>query len=187
MTLYRLILTTALTLVCSSAFADAPAIGKSLPLLVIEDKGEILYQAEEDDFSFAPWSSATNPGQTHVIQYFGANVGDRDTFEPLTDLIQSSLQPGSVYVSTVLNLDAAMWGTSGFVISEIKKNKKIHKGSTMVLDEDGDGVDTWGLGKDGTGVVILDKNGIVLYFSKGSLSPEELEAAMSLIETNIKS
>ena len=62
--------------------AGAPAVGAPLPVLEIADRGELTMSG--DEFSFVPWSSDTNPGTVHVIQYFGANLGDRDVFAPFT-------------------------------------------------------------------------------------------------------
>jgi predicted transcriptional regulator len=86
-------------------------------------------------------------------------------------------------VSTVLNLDAAVWGTTGFVVSELKKNKQQHPSATMVLDADGEGVDTWALGEAGTGLIIMDKAGIVRYFSLGSPDENALATTLELIKT----
>lgn len=159
--------------------AGAPTVGAPLPVLQIEERGELTMSG--DDFRFVPWSSETNPGKVHVIQYFGANLGDRDVFQPFTDMLQAKLEPGTVHVSTVLNMDAALWGTTGFVLSELEKNKKQHPQATMVLDEDGAGVTTWELGDDGTGLIVMDDKGVVRYFKRSSLNEEERASALELI------
>jgi len=167
---------------CSGATqAAAPTIGAPLPVLKITDRGELTMSG--DKFSFVPWSSATNPGKVHIIQYFGATMGDRKVFEPVTDLLETSMEPGTVHVSTVLNLDAALWGTSGWVLSELEKNKKIHPEATMVVDEDGAGVAQWDLGEAGTGLIVMDDQGIVKYFSRKSLNEDELTSTMELIRS----
>lgn len=169
----------ALLLGSTSVFAGAPSVGSPLPVLEIEERGELTMDG--DEFSFVPWSSGTNPGKVHVIQYFGANLGDRDVFQPFTDLLQESVKPGTVHVSTVLNMDAALWGTSGFVLSELEKNKQMHPQATMVLDEEGSGVNAWDLGEDGTGIIVMDAKGIVQYFKRSSLDKEERASTLALI------
>ncbi|MGB1142269.1 MAG: YtfJ family protein [Halioglobus sp.] len=160
-----------------TARAEAP---ETLPELVIADRGELLMDGE--DFSYATWRSDANPGTIHVLQYFGGTMSDSKTFEPFTDLLQASLEPGMVHVTTIINMDAATWGTSGFVVSELKKNKKMHPESTMVLDEEGVGVKQWNLGKDGTGLFIVDTQGQVLFFSADALTEEELQGNLDLIK-----
>jgi len=182
MSLKQTLLTCAMFFAAVSVHAGAPQVNSPLPTLDISDRGELVMNGE--DFSFAPWSSDTSPGTIHVLQYFGGTMAASETFKPFTDQIESSAQPGSVHVTTIINLDAAMWGTSGFVVSELKKNKKIHPTATMVLDEDGIGVKRWELGKDGAGLVIVDSEGKVLFFSREPLSDIEIQTNLELIKAN---
>jgi predicted transcriptional regulator len=59
--------------------------------------------------------------------------------------------------------------------------------STMVLDEDGAGVSAWQLGKPGAGLVILDSQGIVRYFTTEAMSAEEMRASVDLVRSNMDS
>jgi uncharacterized protein len=185
MPLSRLLCSLVLVLACGTTLAAAPAVNSPLPLLAISERGELIKTG--DDFSFVPWRSDTNPGTVHVVQYFGASQAASETFKPFTDLLQSSLPPGTAHVTTVLNLDAAMWGTTGFVISELKKNKRIHPDATLVVDDKGTGVGAWDLGKDGAGLMVLDKQGIVKYFTRKALSEQELAATLELVRANARS
>lgn len=164
--------------------AGEPTVGAPLPELAIDERGELV--AEGDDFAFQPWTSATTPGKVHVIQYFGAKLGHRDLFKPVTDRIEQEFEPGTVHVTTVLNMDAALWGTSGMVLSELEQNKRRYPTATMVVDEEGSGIDTWNLGKEGTGLIVLDHSGIVRYFTRGSLDDAELASTIELIRANIQ-
>ena len=123
MKISRLMATLVFSLFCIGSFAAAPTVDAPLSTLTIEERGELTMSG--DDFKFIPWNSDKHLGQVQVIQYFGATMGDSKIFEPFTDLLQESLEPGTVQVTTVLNMDAAMWGTSGFVISELEKNKRL--------------------------------------------------------------
>jgi uncharacterized protein len=185
MTISRLMATLVVALFCSGSFAAAPTLDAPLSTLTIEERGELTLSG--DDFKFIPWNSEKHLGQVQVIQYFGATMGDSKIFEPFTDLLQKSLEPGTVHVTTVLNMDAAMWGTSGFVISELEKNKRLHPDSTMVVDEDGTGVSEWALGEAGSGLVIVDAKGIVKFFTLKAMSEDEMATALALIKTNAKS
>ena len=111
-------------------------------------------------------------------------MSDSKIFEPFTDLLQKSVAPGAIHVTTVLNLDAAMWGTTGFVISELEKNKRLHPESTMVVDDEGTGINQWGLGDEGRGLIITDANGIVKYFTPKAMSDDEMATALALIQAN---
>ena len=161
------------------ALAATPTAGEPLPPLDIDDRGELV--AAGDEFEFVPWSSADSPDTVHIIQYFGAKLSHRDLFSPFTDALEEHFEPGAIHVSSVLNMDAAMWGTTGMVLSELKKNKRRHPQATMVVDEEGVGVQGWDLGEDGTGLIITDARGVVRYFSRQPLDEKEVASTINLV------
>jgi uncharacterized protein len=179
MAMMRVLFSIIFTLCCTYVMAGAPAIDAPLPLLSITERGELTMT--NDDFAFVPWRSDANLGKPQVFQYFGATMSDSEIFKPFTDLLSNSFPAGTIHVTTVLNLDAAMWGTTGFVISELEKNKKVHPTATMVVDEAGSGVSEWDLGKDGRGLIITDDKGVVQYFTRQAMSAEEMAAALVLL------
>lgn len=178
----RAVLGFVLTLCCTSVLAEAPSVDATLPVLSISERGELTMT--NDDFSFVPWRSDTSAGKVQVLQYFGATLKDSKIFEPFTDQLQNSFAPGTIHVTTILNLDAAMWGTTGFVISELEKNKRLHPDASMVIDDEGTGVAEWDLGKEGSGLIITDAKGVVKYFTKAAMSTDEMAAALALVRSN---
>jgi YtfJ family uncharacterized protein len=181
----QLICSVLLMFISTLAFAQALLLDSPLPALSISDRGELFM--ENDDFGYRPWSTKQNPGKVHIVQYFGATKGDSELFKPFTDLLQHNLDLGKYHVTTIINLDAAMWGTSGFVISEIKSNKRKYPLATMVLDEEGSGLNTWQLGEQGAGLVILDQEGVVRYFTKKPMTDAEMSASLDLVKSKIDS
>ena len=101
-------------------------------------------------------------------------------YEPFTDALQARYELGTYHVTTVINLDAAMWGTRGFVESEVMKSKRKFPLSTMVLDKSGAGVNTWQLGESGSGLVITDRQGRVHFYHNGAMSEEDMALAESV-------
>jgi uncharacterized protein len=181
----RMLCSLVLALICGNVFAAAPAVDSPLPILSIAERGELTMTG--DDFSFVPWSSEKEPDTVHVVQYFAATQGASETFKPFTDQLESSFEPGTIHVTTILNLDAAMWGTTPFVISELEKNKRIHPKATMVVDDKGTGVVEWDLGKEGAALLIMDQKGIVKYFTRQAMSEQEIAATLQLMHSNIGS
>jgi hypothetical protein len=174
-----------LMIASGAALAEVPTVQSPLPLLNITDRGEL--KLEDNEFSYTPWGSEQNRGKVHIVQYFGGTKSDSEIFKPFTDLLQETFGVGTYHVTTIINLDAALWGTSGFVVSEVKENKRKFPLSTMVLDEDGAGVSAWQLGKPGAGLVILDSQGIVRYFTTEAMSAEEMRASVDLVRSNMDS
>lgn len=167
-----------------AAVAGSLAVGGALPPLTIEDRGEITLAGE--DVAYAPWNSSGLRNGVHVVQYIGATMGDKDKFKPLTDRIERDFPPGSVTVTTLINMDAALWGTGGLVASEIKKNKKAYPQAIMVLDEDGIGTKTWGLGDDGIALLIIDSEGVVRYaLTNQALDEKTLAEPLDLLRSQV--
>jgi YtfJ family uncharacterized protein len=139
---------------------------------------------EGDDFIFAPWTLPASLGKVHVLQYMAGRASARSQTRPFTDRLEA-LPDNSFHVTTVVNLDDALWGTSGFVVGELKSNKRKYPDSTIVLDEKGSGLSRWGLQPKGATVVVLDPGGSVLYFKEGAMSDPEIENTLEMIRQYI--
>ena len=161
------------------ASAQLPQLNAPLPLLQIEALGEVLLAG--DDYRFQPWSSGDSPGKVHVIQLFNGTVGDSKIFEPFTDGLQAAFEPGGYHVTTIINLDAALWGTTGFVVSQVKKNKRKYPRSSLVLDEEGIGARAWELGKKGAALVIVAPDETVRYLTLEAMTDQEIAAGLELV------
>jgi YtfJ family uncharacterized protein len=171
-----------LALLCLLALpAAALQKGESLPPLAIERLGEIL--VEGDDTRYTPWDSAGLDGQrVQVLQYLAARTSARALNKPFTDRLERSGIPLDRYhVTTIVNLDDALFGTRGFVISELEKNKRRYHRSTIVADEAGQGLGAWRLGKGSSAIIILGADARVLFFREGAMSEAEIEEALEMV------
>lgn len=167
------------------AMASAPAADQPLPVLKIAERGEMVLSG--DDISYRPWSGEVAPGTVHVVQYFAGTNAASEIFQPLTDALREAYPDGGYNVTTIVNLDEAMWGTSGLVASTLEKNKRKYPKSTFVLDEDGEGKKFWQLDEQGAGLIIVDPQGTVRYFAQAGLNEQELKSTISLVGTYIAS
>lgn len=183
MTLLRPLLSLFLTFTPLAALAGAPALDGTLPPLSIDSRGEITLNG--DDFDYTPWHSDALAGKVQVIQYFGATMGDSKKFKPFTDRLGTVIGDADVPVITIVNLDAALWGTSGFVKSELQKNKKSHPKAIIVLDEQGTGVETWRLGSTGSALMILDDQGRIRLLKQDALSEDETKDALEILKQTL--
>lgn len=171
-----------LVLLCLLALpADALPEGEPLPPLAIERLGEILL--EGDDTRYARWDSMGLDGQrVQVLQYLAARNSARAINKPFTDRLERSGIPLDHYhVTTIVNLDDALFGTRGFVISELEKNKRRYHRSTIVADEAGRGLEAWGLAKGSSAIIILGADARVQFFREGAMSDAEIEKALALV------
>lgn len=174
-----------LFLVAVMAYAQPPSLNNPLPELNIAEKGELLL--ENEVYRYRPWSSQRSRGEVQVLQYIAANMGGKKLFKPFTDILSVEFPDGTIHVTTVINLDDAMWGTGGLVISELKSSKKKYPKSTIVLDEEGAGKKAWQLGKKGAVLAVIDKSGSVIYLTQKALSEQELISTLALVKEKMGS
>ena len=163
----------------SLAVASAPEVGARLPDLSIDDRGELLVQ--DDEVSYRPWAYPQQTGTVHIVQYMAATKKAGDLHKPFRDRLDTDLPADSFRTTTILNMDQAIWGTGGFVISELKSNKKQYPKAVMVVDEEGQGAKHWALDDDSAALIIVDHEGTVRYVKQGEMSAAEVDATLALI------
>ena len=174
----RIVVVLASWLVALTAAADI-APGNRLPDLVIAEKGELVIS--DGEVGYKPWSYPQQPGKVHVMQYMAATRGASNINMPFTDKMKTDLPQGEFLSTTILNLDEAMWGTAGLVVSELKSNKLEFPKAVLVADEDGEGLSKWKLESENSAVIVTDPQGVVRYFKQGAMSDAEIESTLALI------
>ena len=154
--------------------------GDPLPPLEVAKLGEVLVEGEES--SFRPWQSGALSDRLHIVQYMAARMSARKLSKPFTDRLEKSGIPYARYhISTVVNLDDALFGTREMVLSELQKNKRKYALSTIVADESGRGRELWGLQESSSAVIILDTAGRVVYFHEGAMQEEDVQRALAVV------
>jgi YtfJ family uncharacterized protein len=166
------------------ALSNSLVSGQPAPDMAIEERGELIL--EGDKVTYRPWRYQLLDGKIHVVNYMAATMGASKLNRPFTDRLQETLEKGSYHVTTILNLDDAMWGTTGFVVSEVKANKRKHPTATLVLDEEAVGISAWQLENDNSAIVVFDAAGKVRYIKQGAMSETEIEQAVEMIRQFIE-
>ncbi|MEM6579696.1 MAG: YtfJ family protein [Pseudomonadota bacterium] len=160
------------------------ATGGRVPDLSITDKGQLGLSDEKVVYS--SWSYDQKPGKVQVVQYMAATRSASAMNKPFREKMRASLPlDGSFESISIVNLDEAMWGTSGMVISELKSSKTEFPYAVMVVDENGLGLTTWQLEKESSAVIVTNEEGEVLYFKEGALSEDEIDSTIKLINDAI--
>jgi YtfJ family uncharacterized protein len=164
--------------------AAAIKVGQQLTPLAIKTEGEIVLQG--DTISHKEWSSDSMRGKVQVFQYMAARMGMDKIHKPFIDAVTLASFPVDKFaVTTLINVDDAMWGTSGLISSELERNKKKHPKAVMVVDKKGTGLKLWNLQSKTSAIVILDGAGKVLFFKEGTLTDKDIEANLVLIEQSL--
>lgn len=169
----------------SSAVFAAITVGQTIPPVTIEQNGELHIKG--DTISYASWHTDALAGKVNVLQYLAGRMAASKLNKPFTDKLAAINLPLDHYrVTTIINLDDAMFGTSGFVSSELKNNKKKYPRSSMVADKKGLGAETWDLKPQGSAIFVVSAEGKVLFFKDGGLNNEEIDSVIDLVKQQIQ-
>lgn len=181
MKLKSLLLTAAL---CSqAAFATNVTIGEQLPATSVDDKG--LLMLENDEFSYRNWQTSELKGKVFVLQVMAGRTDAIELNDPMIQAITDAQFPGETFqMVTIINTDDAIWGTSLFVKGAIEDNKREHPYAEFVVDDSSKVHKFWELEKESSAIIILDKQGRVLYVKDGAMNSQEVTSAIDLIKAN---
>lgn len=167
------------------AGAAGITVGEKFPSIAISDLGECVLKGDET--AFAPWSSDGLDGKVQVVEYVAARAGIDDIHRPFFDALAAADYPaGAVGIVKLVNSDDALWGTSGLVAGEIRKNKKEKPEHRLVVDAEGLGQQQWDLEKKNAALAILDSSGTVLFFKEGSLTDQEIAQTIATIGEQLR-
>lgn len=172
--------------VSASLHAANISVGKLLPAVAIEDRGEIVLQADGSD-AYRPWRSEDTRGRIVVLQHMAARLSSKSTLQNFNDAMEKrAYPPDKVLVTVIVNLDDALWGTKGLVQGELKGNKKKHPQSNIVADKKGVARTLWDLKQQNAAMAILDADGTVLFFKEGKPTEQEANTVFRLIEQRLQ-
>lgn len=154
--------------------------GALLPELRVEELGELHLEGEE--VRYAPWHSGKSSGTVQVVQYIAARPSAKPLNEPFTDRLRDSGIPIERYhVTTIVNLDDALFGTRAMVLSELEKNKKRYFRSSIVADAHGLGLKTWRLQPKSSAIIVVGPDGRVKFFRDGAMTPAEIDHVLQMV------
>ena len=162
---------------------DSLAPGHSLPLLDIEAGGEIF--VNDDKVVKVPWSSTSfdQNNKVQLVQYIAANRGAIKQNKPFTDaLIKKRFSSKDLNTTIIVQMADTMSFLKGIVTNRMAKSKLKHETINFVIDDQGVGLQRWGMKPKSCAVIILDASGKVLFAKEGPLSDVEIENTLRLIE-----
>ena len=184
----------------SIALAEGITVGEKLPLVTIEDKGQMVFDYDVVDgamtyregskISYKAYSSADLNGKVHSIYHLAARSGVDDINQPYIDALTAAnlpqYQPDSPYKTlTILDSDAALWGTATVAIGMFEGSQKKLAHDYYVVDAKGAALETWGLEPKNSAVIIVDRDGTVLFFKEGKMSDADIASAIELIQKHL--
>jgi len=157
-----------------STYADAGPIrtGETLPPIDITSGGKIIL--EDSDYHTAPWAGPVPIPMVQVYQYVPGTRKGGSLYDPLTERMQRELDPTRFKITAIVNLDASSVFIKPFVRAEVVAKQRVFQLATMVLDEEGVGVEAWQLDREST-FIVTDEQSTVLAAIFGPPSQEDLD------------
>ncbi|OAT27099.1 YtfJ family protein [Proteus myxofaciens] len=187
--MHKIILAT--LLLSTSTWALAHNITENTTLaptpITVDDKGELLYDTAKDKFSYQNWNSSLLNGKVRAIQHIAGRSKAKEMNAPFIDAVKQAKFPQESYqTTTIINTDDAIFGTGPFVRGSVEDSKKEFPWSQFIVDADGVAQKSWGLEKENSAIIILDKQGKVRFVKEGILSGAEITKSINLINDLIK-
>ncbi|WP_027872664.1 YtfJ family protein [Spongiibacter marinus] len=170
-----------------SSLGMALEVGGNLPTLDVPSRGELVMSG--DKVSFSPWSSTSiSTGSPALIFHMPARMSSDAAIAPLRSRLEAGEYPTESFQSiSVVNLDDALWGTSGLVAGELAKNKRAHPQAVLVADDAGRGLKAWQLKSRTIAVILLNAEGEITYLKEGELSQDDIDTIIAKLDAEIAS
>jgi hypothetical protein len=173
--------------------------GQKLPEVTLQEGGLLVprtkvvegrMRLESKDLTRRPWESKELAGRVWTVYHLAARLGIDNLNKPFIDALIAAKLPeytpdGGYKTLTILNLADAMWGTTGLGRSRMEDSQRDFPHAFHALDEKGVARAAWGLQPKSSAVIIVDKDGTILFAKEGKLSPEEITHAVGLIKARV--
>lgn len=159
--------------------------GAELPDVTINKKGEL--RIDNDSISYAPWGiGEAKVGIPKIVFHIPARMSSQSIIDPMTERLEAEdFGEDRFQAITVVNLDDALWGTSGIVASELEKNKRKHPEATIVADDGSRALKAWGLERKATYFILLDAEDRVIHWHEGQMKQADIETFIELIKAQL--
>ncbi len=158
------------------AMAEMP-LGEVPPLVTLQgdDGGRV------DGTS---WSSAELKG--HVSYVFYVDPDESDLNDKMVKALETLDNPEGSYKSyAIINMDAT-WLPNVAIASKLKSTQKDHPDTIYVKDMEKILAKKWGLTDDTYDVLVIAKDGKVVFSKDGQLSESDIAKMLGVIRENVK-
>ncbi len=169
---------------CSTAFAVS--LNQPLPAVSVQNKGALALKPNRDEVNYRPWNTNELTGKIRVVQHLAGRMSVKKMNAPFVDALKAAKFNHDKYqTTTIVNLDDALIGTSGFVAHEVIANQRKYPLSSFVLDSNSKVRKAWHLSEKNCAIMVLDQQGKVLFFKDGALTQKEIDSIIALIRSHL--
>ncbi|MBT3235591.1 MAG: transcriptional regulator [Bdellovibrionales bacterium] len=129
------------------------------------------------------WKSQTLVNKVHVLFY--VDPDEKESNLKLEEALSDAKFPRENYQSVAIINMAATWLPNFAIASSLESKQKKYPNTIYVKDLKKVLVSGWGMGDDSYNVLILSKQGKILFYKKGTLNQDEINLAIKLINENL--
>ena len=180
--LLRRLLMTSLLLSPLLASAHNFIDGQPVKSIFISDRGELLLD-NHDAFSYRNWNTGELAGKVRIVQYIAGRKSAKKKNSMLIKAVKAANFPLDRFQpTTIVNTDDVIFGSGFFVLGKIEKNKRRYPWAQFIIDSSGLGRRTWHLNEMSSTILVLDKEGRVLWAKDGDLTPKEAHQVIAMVQ-----
>lgn len=161
-----------------TAMATPLQLGSALPPLTLsgEHGGSVL--------DGGAWSSESMQGKLHFVVY--VDPDDHDLNDELTERLDSFKYPEEILDSVALINLAASWKPNSIILSVLRGKQKQYPLTTYVYDKDKFVAKQWNLIPEGYHVLLIAKDGRLLFEKSGKFSSQDVDRFLALVKEHVE-
>lgn len=171
----------ALAFALGSTHVAAVEIGAPLEQVTID--GELTLDNKKQIQDSQTWSTDQLKGKVHTVQYMAGRSSAKALNQAFIDALKKEKLDRQQYqTTTIINLDDTVFGTTTLVKNRAEASKKEYYWSSIVLDQDGKAREAWDLKEKSSAIMIVDRDGKVLFAKDGKMSDQDIQIALKTIK-----
>lgn len=131
----------------------------------------------------SPWSSDELRGKVHIIFY--VDPDEKDLNNEASEALLKENFPLEKYQSYAIINMAATWLPNFAISSSLKEKQKQYPNTIYLRDYKKVLVAEWGISDNNSDVLVLDKQGKLIFWKDGQLNSEDIRELIKLIRDHL--
>ena len=129
------------------------------------------------------WNSSSIRGKVFVMFY--VDPDEKDVNEHYSQALKAEKEAKNLTFQSIAIVNLAATWKPNFVIESILKDKQEEFPTTIyVKDKASVLVKEWEIADDASNIIIFSKEGKVLFYKSGAMSPEDIQNSFNIIKDN---
>jgi len=155
---------------------NAVEVGSALPSITLDgDKGGKV--------TGGAWSSSSLTGKVHLVFYVDPDESDLN--DALSDAVKASEPDREKFASVAIINMAATWKPNFAIQSVLEGKQEKFPHTVYAKDMDKHIIEAWNVADDNNDIILLDKNGEILFYHEGEVDADGIKKVIKLIKEHM--